>query len=244
LKDVDVGAKKCVFASRQEKDNYYKLDRQWGASHNLYHNLPFLNVFSTRDTDVSDIENNRLKKTSIDYTLCDKSDSPLVCVEFDGLYDGVNIGSKYLLGREPDEWRQRILTLKLRVAHASQFPFFIVGNDQFKDLSAELKLTVVDGIIGNVLASRAAHARFEQGFNSEEVGWSSEAFASLDPGTQHEVVQDWVIDVGELADLEHNPIHARAAQLADELHIWGFGTVWREFPEAIQCGALPFDPDF
>src|SRR5690349_21683429 len=107
-----MGVKSRVFGSSQERDNYYKLRRQWGVSHNIYHNLPFLNVFSIAGMDLGDLEANRLKKTSIDFTLCDTSDSPLVCVEFDGLYDGINIGSEYHPARPTDsEWRKQILTL-------------------------------------------------------------------------------------------------------------------------------------
>ena len=61
----------------------------------IYHNLPFLNVFNTKglvnakklgnwhnlldsnepDTiSIGDVDYNRLKKTSIDYTVCDEND--------------------------------------------------------------------------------------------------------------------------------------------------------------------------
>lgn len=236
--------KRQVFASRAERDNYYKLRRQWQTSHNIYHNLPFLNVFSTRGHQLSDIETSRLKKTSIDYTLCDRRDSPLVCIEFDGLYDGVNIGPSYHPAREPDsEWRREIFSLKLRIANESQFPFFIVGSDLFKDLSPELKVTIVDGIIGAVLGLRAARSRFEQGFDPQLMGWQQEAFESLDPGIRHEIIQDWVIDVETIAELEHNPVSKLAAKLSYDLGGLRTRSEFVHFPEVIDCPTI-FEADF
>ncbi len=238
-----MGIKNRVFGSGQERDNYYKLRRQWGTSHNIYHNLPFLNVFSISEMGLNEIEQSRLKKTSIDYTLCDDADSPIVCIEFDGLYDGVNIGSLYHPAREPDsEWREQILSLKLRTAHGSRFPFFVVGSDFFKDLSPDLKLTIIDGIIGEVLARRAAHSRFAQEFDPEEVGWSPEAFGRLDPGTQREIIQGWVTDVETIAELEHNPVSKLAAKFSYDLG--GVKTSeFVHFPEVIECPTV-FEPDF
>jgi hypothetical protein len=90
-----------------------------GEKYRLYHDLPFLNVFNTKDLvnaekllnmskwldpkepdrlTVSDVDYNRLKKTSIDYTLCGETTKPILCIELDGLKDGFNIGTKYGMG--------------------------------------------------------------------------------------------------------------------------------------------------
>src|SRR4051812_49364091 len=116
-----MGTTKRVFASRAERTNYYKLSRRWGDNYRLYHNLPFLNVFtreplfdfSTWDLariTLSDIDFNRLKRTSIDYTLCNQEDEPILCIEFDGLQDGFNVGTTYLSNLSPSNpWRDQIL---------------------------------------------------------------------------------------------------------------------------------------
>src|SRR5258706_3124095 len=123
-----MAVKANVFASRAERDNFYKLSRVWGDKYRIYHNLPFLNVFDTRNLiDLSSWESagpftladedfNRLKKTSIDYTLCDSQDTPIICLEFDGMQKGVNVGTEYFADHSnPDPWRQTIMELKLRV---------------------------------------------------------------------------------------------------------------------------------
>jgi len=227
-----MGIKRSVFASKAEQQNYYKLRYQWGKEHSIYHNLPFLSVLTTESVEVSEVEMSRLKKTSIDYTLCDESDAPVICVEFDGLYDGVNIGVNYYPSREPtSEWRKEIMELKLRVAHGSKFPYFILGNDHFEELAADLKLTIVDGIIGDVLAKRAVRTRFDQGFDPEEIGWSKIDFDALGSSVQNDLIQDWVIGVEVDAELSNNPIRRKAAELLHSQRISSFGFIPRHCPE-------------
>jgi hypothetical protein len=229
-----MGTNKQVFASNPERSNFYKLSRQWGSKYRLYHNLPFLNVFNTKGLinpkklgsfasffdpsepdrlTIGDIDFNRLKKTSIDFTLCDEDDKPLVCIEFDGLKDGFNVGTEYRFDGPPDPWRELITGLKLRVAHGSVFPYFVVGTEHFKDLAADVQLTMVDGIIGEVLAALESGNRIGQGFRPDEVGWTQDDFDGLPPDEQHEIVQDWVIGVEVEAGLRNNPISVAVAEL-------------------------------
>ena len=122
-----MGTNRQVFGSNAERSNFYKLSRQWGSTYRIYHNLPFLNVFNTKGLvnakklgswstlfdpnqpdklAIGDIDYNRLKKTSIDYTLCDQNDHPLLCIEFDGIKDGFNVGTEYQFDGPPDPWRE------------------------------------------------------------------------------------------------------------------------------------------
>lgn len=229
-----MGVKTNVFASKSEQRNYRKLCRTWGQDYRIYHNLPFLSIFTRTDlVDMSDWRNpspfklterefNRLKKTSVDYTLCDKHDSPILCIEFDGLQQGFNVGAAYY----PNEvipslgvWRREITELKLRVALGSGFPFFVVGSKQFDDIHPDAKLTIVDAIIGEVLAWKAAGAEFSRGFDPAEVGYSQEQFDTLPEWEQREIIQDWVIGVEVIATMEHNPVARKRAQLEEELGI-------------------------
>ena len=229
-----MGVRKTVFASRAERENYEKLARQWGASYSVYPNLPFLAVFSLDDIRISPRNAERLKKTSIDFTLCDTGHRALVCIEFDGLYDGVNIGQDYFPSRDPrGKWRQRITKLKLAVAKASGVPFFVVGNEHFRDLSPEVKLTIVDGIIGDVLANRAKDERFGAGFDPEEIGHSHEDFENLSREEQSDIVQDWAMGVAVEAELTHNPIRRAEADLSCSLKIARWGCEYKHFPEVV-----------
>jgi hypothetical protein len=239
-----MGVRKSVFASKAERRAFEHLSREWGAKYPLYHNLPFLNVFDTSElTDFSDwrvpkkiqlneIDLSRLKKTSIDFTLCDEADRPLLCVEFDGLADGYNVGNRYRTEYPENPWREIIMNLKLSVAHGSQFPFVVVGSPQFEKLAKGIEVTIIDGIIGDILAKQMVTARISKGFDPNEVGMSQEQFDRLNPSQQHELVQDWVFGVEIEADFEHNPIYRACADLQTELGISGFDVRWMEHPSA------------
>jgi hypothetical protein len=121
--------------------------------------------------------------------------------------------------------------LKLRVAHAHKFPFFIVGVDQFEDISPRSKLTVVDGIVGEVLAHKASEEKLRQGFDPEEVGRTQEAFEQLDPESQHKLIQDWITGTEAVAAIRHNPIERKVWELMDFLSHPRFSWVTHEYPE-------------
>jgi hypothetical protein len=221
-----MGIKTQVFASRSERENFYKLSRQWGDQYRIYHNLPFLSVFTTdnlidlsnwegKTVILSDIDLSRLKKTSIDYTFCDEDDSPLVCIEFDGLQQGFNVGTQYRPKKGFDSWRKKIMELKLKVAHNSLFPYFVVGSDHFNDLTSDVQLTIVDGIIGEVLAHQAFKIRFQE-FDPISYGYSQEEFDNLPRWEQQEIIEDWGIHSEVTTLMEHNPIYRKAAELQHE----------------------------
>jgi hypothetical protein len=227
-----MGVRKYVFASRAERNSYEKLARTWGKSHEIQSNLPFLNVFCLDDLNLNSDDAERLKKTSIDFTLCDKEYRPIMCVEFDGLYDGVNIGHQYFPSRETrGRWRDKIMNLKLLVARESGLPFFVVGAPQFQDLLPELKYTIVDGIVGDVLAHRAMQETFQSGFDPEEHGYSKDEFEELPETEKGELIQDWATSVEVVSELSKNPVRRAAADLSYKLAITRWGVDWKYFPE-------------
>ncbi len=219
-----MGVNKQIFGSNSERKNFYKLSRQWGKQYRIYHNLPFLNVFNPKDLfdytkdypdkfELSEVEFNRLKKTSIDYTLCDENDNPLVCIEFDGLQEGFNIGTNYHTDFPSNPWRKEITELKLKVAHGSNFPFFVLASNHFKDLANDIELAIVDGIIGEVFTRKALQERFREGFDPQDIGYSKSEFESLDQDLQYELIQDWVIGIEVEKELENNPMSKKCSQL-------------------------------
>lgn len=219
-----MGVNKQVFASNSERQNFYKLSRQWGGRYRIYHNLPFLHLFNTdnlferslftsKPIIVDDVDRSRLKKTSIDYTLCDENEEPLVCIDFDGLQQGFNVGTTYHTVKPSEPWRKTITELKLRVAHGSDFPYFIVGSTQFEDLSNDFKVTLVDGIIGEVLGGRLGKKRIEEtDFNPEDCGWDRSEFDKLDYHTQCEIVSEWADGIDIEARVEISPIYRKFAE--------------------------------
>ena len=109
--------------------------------------------------------------------------------------------------------------MKLKVAHGSLFPFFVLGSEHFEDISTEYKLTIVDGIIGEVLKNKAVSNRFSLGFKPEEVDYTEEEFLKLSRQEQNFIVEDWAIGVEVEASFENNPITKKAYELLSELKI-------------------------
>ena len=244
-REITVAIKDSVFASKAEKRNYLKLRRVWSPSHFIYHNLPFLSVFSIADlVDMSDwthprpfavtpSEFGQLKKTSIDYILCDSNDIAILCIEFDGLQEGFSVGTDYYPSENvtaQSPWRRHILELKLRVAHGSLFPFFVVGSKQFAAIDPTLQLTIADGIVGEVLTLRATGDRIARGFDPKEMSYSQDGFQRLSESAQRDVIQDWLIGVEVNTKLGHNPIARERAILDHELSITSFKVQPLEYP--------------
>ena len=161
-----MGVRETIFGSKEERKYYTKLQRTWGSKLNIYNNIPFLNVFTAKDEligenynkfKITEEEYDQLKKTSIDFVICDKKDKPIACIEFDGLQQGFNVGRSYIASGERKERKSRKLffELKLRVAHGSLFPYFILGSEQFKGFSDSVYLTIADALIGEVLSTQA-----------------------------------------------------------------------------------------
>jgi hypothetical protein len=248
-----MGIKQNVFASNTERKNYYKLCRTWGEKYPIYHNLPFLNVFDTSNLieltgegksqrwRLTEIDMSRLKKTSIDYTLCDEKDRPILCIEFGGLQQGVNIGTEYYTDYlpYPDPWRQEILELKLKVAYNSSFPYFVIGSEFFKDLSSDIKITIIDGIIGSILTTKVMTAKHKQGFDPKDMGYSQDQFDSLDRDLQFELLQDWSLFVETQIELENEPLLRKRCELEIEEDIRDFSVEWVTFPDVDHITALP-----
>lgn len=225
---LDMGVNIQVFGSEPERRVFLRLSRTWGDKYKICHNLPFLNVFNTenlvcletgKELKLSRSERDKLKKTSIDFVLCDSNDAPVVCIEFDGLRKGFNTGTEYISQKVPirNGWRKVITELKLKVAHASLFPYVVVCSQHFEDISSQTKLNLVDAIVGSVLAARAKDEVFAAGFNPEEHGYSEEKFNGLSRPEQDEIIQDWVIGVEVQANMEHNPVYRRSAELSERV---------------------------
>jgi hypothetical protein len=225
-----MGTNKTVFASRAERSNHRKLESQWGDRYNVWHNLPFLNVFTRenlinpdfndlRALIIPDTDWQRLKRTSIDYVLCDKKqDAPLICIDFDGLQNGFNFGREYLAGvEEPSPWRHQIMTLKLLVAHGSLFPYFVVGSSHFAEISDSVRRSIVDGLIGVVLAKKAFSDRIARGFTAADFGLSEEDWDAMPPWELSDLVEEQFVSMEIDADFEHNPIYGDVARLWGEL---------------------------
>jgi hypothetical protein len=238
-----MAVKQSVFASTSEKKCFYKLGRTWGDAYRIYHNLPFLNVFDTRNLidfsvspcqifSLSDEDYNRLKKTSIDFVFCDQNEKPILAIEFDGLSEGFNVESNYYPQQPLDtSWRETIMGLKLKVAYGSMFPYFVLGSRYFDDLSNELKVNIADGIIGDFFTDEAIRKQLSGGFHPESVGISEDEFDILPECIQSEIIWDWVISVEVECEYAVNPLAYLCNELMETLEVYNRKVIYHTFPE-------------
>lgn len=88
--------RKNVFGSQNERKNFKSLDSKWSQRVRIYPNLPFLMVIDTSDIPLRESDEKQLFKTSVDYTLCDENDRPILSIELDGMSHGFKVGKRYI----------------------------------------------------------------------------------------------------------------------------------------------------
>lgn len=197
-----------VFGSGSEKELFSTLNTHLAQKFDLFPSLPFASIIDIDDPNLSDSEKNFLYKTSVDYTLCTKKGRPLVSVEFDGLGHGFSKNGEYVeIVPSKDPNRKLKLDLKLRLCKTVGYPLFVVSYDEKVPIGKGINLTIVEGLIGQVLA----HRHFQSTI-TEVVEQHRELFEGLPPDEQHEYIQQLVTDTEVEAELTWDPISIKAAQ--------------------------------
>jgi len=218
-----------IFDGYYEKELFKHLDSIWKKLFNIYPQLPFTKIFNIEKIDTTPQEKDFLLKTNIDYTICDKNDKPLICVEFDGLSKGYNKGAQYVQ-INPDPSRKKKMDLKLKIADKLNFPFYIVSYDEKEYLIEKIYLTILDGIIGQTIAK----IKFEEKIK-ELLADSSELLNSLTEYDKQDFIQDIVLQAEVELELTYDPIAKKAAELEGILlqHkiINGYSTMFLSKPE-------------
>lgn len=206
-----MGLKEYIFDGYHEKELFGHLNSMWKGNFNIYPQLPFTKIFDIETLNISQNERNFLLKTNIDYTLCDKKDKPLMCIEFDGWSHGYNRGGEYIQIVE-DQLRKKKLELKLKIAMEHHFPIYIISYDEKMYLSEKIHLTVLDGIIGETIAKM----KFRDKIN-EYLEDSKDTLSSMSKYERSEYIQDLVTSAEVELELTWNPISKKAAEIESVL---------------------------
>ena len=202
-----------IFGGYNEKELFYSIDSLWQMQFSVYPQLPFCAVFNLDNLSLTQKEVDFLRKTSIDYTLCTKEGRPLLSIEFDGLGHGFSRNGEYIqIHPSKDKYRKLKLDLNLKIAHLEQFPFYVVSYDEKIQITDEIHLTVVDGIIGQTLKHRELPLIVKEWVDDEK-----EVLDNLSEYERHERIQDIVIDAEVTAELNWDPIAKQCAELESEL---------------------------
>jgi len=223
--------KESIFDGFHEKKLYAHLNSMWRNIFNIYPQLPFTKIFDIETLDIGQGERDFLLKTNIDYTICNKRDKPLICIEFDGWSHGYNKGGEYIQIVK-DSRRKKKLKLKLKIAMEHHFPFYIISYDEKEYLSETIHLTVIDGIIGQTIAKM----QFQDKIN-EYLKDSQDIFDSMSKYERHEYIQDLVTSTGVELELTWDPIAKKAAEI--ESMLVSRGIVTRESYKFLSKPELP-----
>lgn len=211
--------KENIFNGFHEKELFRYLNSMWKNYFNIYPQLPFTKIFDITSLDIDDKERDFILKTNIDYTICDKKDKPLICIEFDGWSHGYNKGGEYIQLKE-DSLRKVKLELKLKIAMAHNFPFYIISYDEKKHISEKIHLTIVDGIIGQTIAKMKFHNKI-----SEHLRDSQSVLNSMNEYNRHEYIQDLVTSVEVELELTWDPIAKMASEIDHILLTQGISVI-------------------
>lgn len=218
-----------VFGSPPERDLYGTLKSRWADKFNLYPSLPFTNIIDIQGADIKEGEKQYLFKTSVDFTLCGKeADKPIMCIEFDGLGHGFSHEGKYIRVRQTkDPFREMKFDLKLRLTRKVSYPYIIVSIEEAQPFSEDLELTMVDGLIGRILAKK----RFEELLNERKKELARVDLDSFidfvetkgmyeahgQQYTSNDYIQDRIRYLEVMADSEYNPVSRQAWLLRNQL---------------------------
>jgi hypothetical protein len=213
---VPLSVRKTIFGSFNERELFASLKSCW-SEHGfvLYPSLPFAAIFDITKIKVTPEEKSFLLKTSVDYTLCTDDGRPVVSVEFDGICHGFSRRGRYVALRPApsnDPRRGWKLDVKLRVATEADYPLLVVSYHEKNPLSQEIHLTILDGMIGRVLAKREFSRRLQPLVDAHAADLSEASPADAD-----DYVQDLAIGLEVELDLQWNPIARAAAEKSMEL---------------------------
>lgn len=106
-----------------------------------------------------------------------------------------------------DPYRELKMDFKLKAAKDTHYPFVVVSYEEAKTIDEEESLTILDGIVGQVLAR---HER--ETLLSEFIETSKDKIDGMREDMKHEYFQDLVIDAEVMAELDVDPIAKKAAQ--------------------------------
>jgi len=202
--------RRYIFGSKSEYDLFRALQNRWSNIFDLWPSLPFSTIVALdrAEPSLSNKEREFFYNTNIDYTLCTKNGSPILSIEFDGLGKGFSRNGEYIqIEKSIDPYRKLKLDLKIKIANKLEYPFFVISFEESNELSSDLNLTIVDGIIGQALANKKFKETIRTLYYENQ-----EMIDSLPDYAKNEYIQDLVIEAEVTTELQMDPIAKLAAE--------------------------------
>lgn len=212
-----------IFDSRAERAVFESLDSRFGGAGRLVPQLPLSKLIELDGQDVlTAAEVGFFYKTNVDFTFADEDGRPLFSIEFDGIGGGYSRAGIYVPQRPTgDPRREWKFDFKLRLAREVGYPLLILSFDEAGPLADGESLTVLDGIVGHLLANTKAPEIIR-----ERLAEGQHELDQYDDDLRFEMAQDLVWGAEIEAELEYDPLSRGLSELQGEFDCHGFGTKW------------------
>jgi hypothetical protein len=147
-----------IFGSGVERETFLAIRKKWEREVDVFPQVPVKCVVGF--SRVQAIQERRKKqyllRTEFDYVVCDKKHgTPILVIEFDGMGGGFSRDLRYVTKVAPIRGRNRSTKFhaKLDVCADAGIPAVVVSMPERDSIGEDNRLTIIDGIIGEVLAS-------------------------------------------------------------------------------------------
>ena len=203
---------RTIFASRSEEKVFKSLESKWSPQFKLLPSLPLSVLFRLEANDVTKGEEQYFYSTSVDYTLCDSANRPLLSIEFDGIGGGFSRNGVYIPGRvSVDPMRKVKLDFKLSCAAKIDYPFFVVSYDEAESLDQDDTLMILDAVIGQVLARKEFLRKIKELADEYHIELV-EATSLENHELKQEVTEDMLTSCEVESELKMDPVARKGAE--------------------------------
>lgn len=198
-----------IFDSLSESQAFQALESAWKFKLKIYPSVPLSKIIEIKRNELSEKERNFFYKTNVDYTFCDLGGRPLFSVEFDGMGKGISRHGFYIPSQETsDKYRKLKLDFKLKLTKSLKYPLVVVSYDEIEPLEEGDSLTILDGIIGQILVKKRLSANL---FRVSEIIEESNVEQMM-PDDRYDYIQDLITSAEVEAELSTDIIAQKASE--------------------------------
>lgn len=235
-------SRKNIFDSKGEMHTFQHLKSVWSEYVMIYHQTPVTSVFPYNDLErhLTQKEFDYIRTTSFDFVVVSKQEedygTPLLIIEFDGIGGGYSSEQGYIIENpDVDPYRKLKMDCKAKVCKLMKMPFVIVSYPEIE--KTEHHVTILDGIIGQVLSSQ----EFDRVFQSYEFGLTLyEEIKDLPPIEQRSIIEYRGTELETNSEWKYNPIVRGIWEMSYKLGDI-VSLMWSGSPDEEENGYLIYD---
>ncbi len=227
---VSVQPRESIFDSGAEKKLFRELESRWTPKLRLFTQTPLRSLLEIGPAEIARMKGRHkryFRSASVDFTFTDIDGKPLLSIEFDGIGGGFGHGRRYVpVNSTSDPNREWKMNFKLRAAGRAGYPLFVLSFEEIEPLAEEDSITIVDGIVGQLLSRQEGRVLLEEMLVEDD-----DQLRRLSQSEAHERIQDLLLQAEVLSDLEHDPLAKTIAKEGSELFKrYGLGTGEAQYP--------------